>query len=202
MQELTYHWNCRACALYRSRPTKSIPNEWDGWAWRAAENAKAILSWLSVSSVMATRRKIRRTLNSLIHEMQRPNMCARAGSALRLNAGSHPIGGRGKVDTAGDEVVEVRLNASGKRSPLLVRTTETVPDCALRASPALATAAAKPGATSPTWCCLARSRGLAQGPMNSHVESCADHPIAPSDGGNNYDLAYPDAHRNLYRPRN
>jgi hypothetical protein len=52
-------------------------------------------------------------------------MCARAGSALRLDVGSYPIGGHRKVDTAGDEVVEVRLSVSGKRSPLSVRTTET-----------------------------------------------------------------------------
>ncbi len=51
--------------------------------------------------------------------MQRPKICARSGSAVRLNAGSHPIGGRDKVVTDGDEIAGVRLSATGKRSPLL-----------------------------------------------------------------------------------
>lgn len=55
-----------------------------------------------------------------IHERQRPKICARAGSAARLNAGSHPIGGRDRVDTDGDEILGVCLIASDKRSPLLV----------------------------------------------------------------------------------
>jgi hypothetical protein len=54
------------------------------------------------------------------HEMQRPKICARAGSAERLNAGSYPIGGRRIVVMNGDEVVDV-LGAGAKRSPLLVR---------------------------------------------------------------------------------
>jgi hypothetical protein len=39
--------------------------------------------------------------------MQRPKICARAGSATRLNAGSHPTGGCDLTATAGDETLEV-----------------------------------------------------------------------------------------------
>src|SRR5271169_2963563 len=75
--------------------------------------------------------------------MQRPKICARAGSAARLNAGSHPNGARGIVDTIGDEMVEVSLSASGNRSPLWVRLTEPVSECSLRAAPAVPAAAVK-----------------------------------------------------------
>ena len=53
-------------------------------------------------------------------EIQRPKMCERFGSATRLKAGSHPIGGRESVVTTGDETVEVCFEASGSRSPLWV----------------------------------------------------------------------------------
>jgi hypothetical protein len=78
--------------------------------------------------------------------MQRPKTCACAGSAVRLNAGSHPIGGRGKVNTSDDEVLGVSLRANGNRSPLLVRLTETISDRSLFATPALLEAAVNPPA--------------------------------------------------------
>src|ERR1700719_3462341 len=47
--------------------------------------------------------------------------CAkRFGSAARLNADSHPIGGRDSVVTTGDEAFEACLGTSGRRSPLWV----------------------------------------------------------------------------------
>jgi hypothetical protein len=61
-------------------------------------------------------------LSSLI---QRPKMCARSGSAVRLNADSHPTGGFASVVTAGDDAFEVGLGKSDNRSPLWVRSTET-----------------------------------------------------------------------------
>ena len=73
------------------------------------------------------------------HEMQRPKICARAGSATRLNAGSHPTGGCNLNATAGDETVEVRFSVSGSRSPLFVRLTETA-CCAVLAAPGVLTA--------------------------------------------------------------
>src|SRR3974390_881843 len=60
------------------------------------------------------------------HEIQRPKICERFGSAARLKAGSHPIGGRDSVVTTGDETVEVCLGAWSKRLPLWVRSTETM----------------------------------------------------------------------------
>ena len=73
------------------------------------------------------------------HEIQRPKICARAGSATRLNAGSHPTGGRDLTATAGDETLEVRFSVSGSRSPLFVRLTETA-CCAVLAAPGVLTA--------------------------------------------------------------
>jgi hypothetical protein len=72
--------------------------------------------------------------------MQRPKICARAGSATRLNAGSHPTGGRDLTATAGGETLEVLFSASGSRSPLFVRLTETA-CCAALAAPGVLTAA-------------------------------------------------------------
>ena len=43
------------------------------------------------------------------HEMQRPKICPRVGSATRLNAGSHPTGGCDLTATAGDEDVRIAL---------------------------------------------------------------------------------------------
>ena len=63
------------------------------------------------------------------HEMQRPKICERFGSATRLKVGSHPIGGRDSIVTTGGGTLEVRLGTSGKRSPLWVRSTETISDC-------------------------------------------------------------------------
>jgi hypothetical protein len=57
---------------------------------------------------------------SQTHEIQRPKMCERFGSATRLKAGSHPIGGRESVVTTGDGTVGVCFEASGSRSPLWV----------------------------------------------------------------------------------
>jgi hypothetical protein len=74
----------------------------------------------------------RRPTTLQTHEMQRPKICARAGSATRLNTGSHPSGGCGLAPTAGNETVELRF--SGNRSPLFVRFTETV-CCAVLAAP-------------------------------------------------------------------
>ena len=45
-------------------------------------------------------------------------MCERFGSAARLKAVSHPIGGRDSVVTTGDEAFEACLGTSGRRSPL------------------------------------------------------------------------------------
>jgi hypothetical protein len=53
-------------------------------------------------------------------EIQRPKMCERFGSAARLKADSHPIGGRDSVVTTGDEAFEVCLGTNGRRSPLCV----------------------------------------------------------------------------------
>jgi hypothetical protein len=53
-------------------------------------------------------------------ETHRPKMCDRLGSATRLKADSHPIGGRDRVVTTGDDAFEACLGASGKRSPLWV----------------------------------------------------------------------------------
>ena len=74
------------------------------------------------------------------HEMQRPKICPRVGSATRLNAGSHPTGGCDLTATAGDETLELRFSVSGSRSPLFVRLTETA-CCAVLAAPGALTAA-------------------------------------------------------------
>src|SRR6476660_2672587 len=76
--------------------------------------------------------------------MQRPKMCERFGSAARLKADSHPIGGRDSVVTTGDEALEARLGTSGRRSPLWVWSTETMLIWVLKAGSAPVTAAAKP----------------------------------------------------------
>jgi hypothetical protein len=81
------------------------------------------------------------------HEMQRPKIFARAGSATRLKAGSHPTGGGALTATAGNETVEVRF--SGNRSPLFVRLTETV-CCAVLAAPGVLTTAGNAPAIRPT----------------------------------------------------
>ena len=47
-------------------------------------------------------------------------MCERFGSAARLKANLHPIGGRDNVVTTGDEAFEACLGISGRRSPLWV----------------------------------------------------------------------------------
>ena len=80
------------------------------------------------------------------HEMQRPKICARAGSATRLNAGSHPTGRRALTAT-GNETAEVRLSCN--RSPLFARLTEMACCAALAAPGALRTAGNAP-ATRPT----------------------------------------------------
>ena len=71
-------------------------------------------------------------------------MCERFGSAARLKADSHPIGGRDSVVTTGDEALEACLGTSGRRSPLWVWSTETMLIWVLKAGPAPVTAAAKP----------------------------------------------------------
>jgi hypothetical protein len=78
------------------------------------------------------------------HEIQRPKICERFGSAARLKAGSHPISGRDSVVTTGDGTVEVCLGTSCKRSPLWLRSTDTMSAWALRAAPAPVTAVASP----------------------------------------------------------
>jgi hypothetical protein len=80
------------------------------------------------------------------YEMQRPKICARAGSATRLNAGSHPTGGCALTAT-GNETAEVRF--SGNRSPLAVRLTEMV-CCAVLAAPGVLTTAGNAPAIRPT----------------------------------------------------
>ena len=94
--------------------------------------------------VVAIGSRFLRALSFPTHEIQRPKICARFGSAARLKAGSQPIGGRDSVVTTGDETVGVSLTASGSRSPLWVRSTETPSDRLLRAAPAPVTTAAKP----------------------------------------------------------
>jgi hypothetical protein len=74
---------------------------------------------------------------------------ARAGSATRLNAGSHPTGGCDLTATAGDETLEVRFSVSGRRSPLFVRLTETA-CCAVLAAPGVLTAAGSAPTIRPT----------------------------------------------------
>src|SRR4249919_2713873 len=81
--------------------------------------------------------------------MQRPKMCARAGSATRLNAASHPTGGCDLTATAGDETLEVRFSVSGNRSPLFVRLTETA-CCVVLAAPGVFTAAGNAPTIRPT----------------------------------------------------
>ena len=76
-------------------------------------------------------------------------MCARAGSATRLNAGSHPTGGCDLTATAGDETLEVRFSVSGNRSPLFVRLTETA-RCVVLAAPGVLTAAGNAPTIRPT----------------------------------------------------
>jgi hypothetical protein len=86
----------------------------------------------------------------LIHERQRPKTWARAGSAARLNAGSHPIGGRCMLVTSGDGVAEVNLGDGGSRSPLMVRLTACVSARSLRAVSAVLVAAVKAPAKQPS----------------------------------------------------
>ena len=81
------------------------------------------------------------------HEMQRPKICPRVGSATRLNDGSHPTGGCGLATKAGNETGEVRF--SGNRSALFARLTETV-CCAVFAAPGVLTIAGKAPAIRPT----------------------------------------------------
>ena len=81
---------------------------------------------------------------SQTHEIQRPKIYERFGSATRLKAGSHPIGGRESVVTTGDGTVGIFFEARGNRSPLWVRASETMTDRMLEAAPAPCTAAAKP----------------------------------------------------------
>jgi hypothetical protein len=57
---------------------------------------------------------------SQTHEIQRPKIYERFGSATRLKAGSHPIGGGESVVTTGDGTVGIFFGASGNRSPLWV----------------------------------------------------------------------------------
>jgi hypothetical protein len=60
-------------------------------------------------------------LHKQIHEIQRPNMCERFGSAARLKAGSQPIGARESVVTTDDGTVCVfGFATSCNRSPLWV----------------------------------------------------------------------------------
>jgi hypothetical protein len=80
------------------------------------------------------------------HEMQRPKICARAGSAARLNAGSHPTGGCA-LAPPGNEAAE--MGFSGNRSPLFARMTKTLP-CAVFAKPGLLTTAGNAPAIRPT----------------------------------------------------
>src|ERR1700722_19769194 len=75
--------------------------------------------------------------------MQRPKICERFGSAARLKTDARPIGGRDRVVTTGDDVFEVCLDTSGRRSPLCVWSTETMLIWVLKAGPAPVTAAAK-----------------------------------------------------------
>jgi len=78
------------------------------------------------------------------HERQRPKTCERFGSATRLKAGSQPIGGRDSVITTGDRTVELGLGASCKRSPLWLRSTETVSAWVPREGPTPLTALGSP----------------------------------------------------------
>ena len=77
------------------------------------------------------------------YEIQRPKICERLGSAARLKADLHPIGGRDSVVTTDDEVFEICLDTNGKRSPLWVWSTEMMSDWVLRAAPAPVTPVAK-----------------------------------------------------------
>jgi hypothetical protein len=77
------------------------------------------------------------------HEIQRPKIWERFGSAARLKAGPHPTGGRDSVVTT-SEAFEVRSDTGGRRSPLLVRFTETISNWVPEAAPAPWTAAANP----------------------------------------------------------
>ena len=86
--------------------------------------AKAVASYAGSMNIGEYLCVVRSTLvadrASRAHEMQRPKMCARFGSAARLKAGSQPIGGRESVVTIGDETVGAGLEATGSRSPLRV----------------------------------------------------------------------------------
>ena len=86
--------------------------------------AKAVASYAGSMNIREYLYVVRPTLvadrASQAHEMQRPKMCERFGSAARLKAGSHPIGGRESVVTIGDKTVEAGFEATGSRSPLRV----------------------------------------------------------------------------------
>jgi hypothetical protein len=69
--------------------------------------AKAVASYAGSMNIWDTLalfgpRAARALLNNRTHEIQRPNMCERFGSAARLKADSQPIGGRESVVTTGD----------------------------------------------------------------------------------------------------
>src|SRR5262249_24797548 len=108
-------------------------------SWRAGQNAKAkapaatmpnpsiaipVASYAGSMHITEYLYVVRQTLvagrPSQTHEIERPKMFDRSGSATRLNAGSHPIGGRESVVTTGDGTVGVCFEASGSRSPLWV----------------------------------------------------------------------------------
>jgi hypothetical protein len=108
-------------------------------SWRAGQNAKAkapaakmpnpsiaiaVASYAGSMNIREYLCVVRHTLvagrTSQTYEIQRPKMCERFGSATRLKAGSHPIGGRESVVTTGDGTVGVCFEASGSRSPLWV----------------------------------------------------------------------------------
>ena len=86
--------------------------------------AKAVASYAGSMNIREYLCVVWRTLvacrASHTHEIQRPKIYERFGSATRLKAGSHPIGSRERVVTTGDGTVGIIFGASGNRSPLWV----------------------------------------------------------------------------------
>jgi hypothetical protein len=86
--------------------------------------AKAVASYAGSMNIREYLCVVRPTLvagsASQTHEIQRQKIYERFGSATRLKAGSHPIGGNESVVTTGGGTVGIFFGASGNRSPLWV----------------------------------------------------------------------------------
>ena len=108
------------------RAAMSLARLWrdQGKEQQASELLAPVYGWFmegfDTRDLKEARRCSTRCTPSHTHEIQRPKICERFGSAARLKAGSHAIGGRETVVTTGDETVEIFFGASGNRSLLWV----------------------------------------------------------------------------------